>query len=325
MSAARPRERGAALLLALLMVAALAAVSVAMLETLRRSLRLDANAGSLAQAQWYAIGAEGFAAGLAADLRNYGVGRTAFAAGDQTFSFPLDAGLMEIRLADGGACINLNAAVRGFGDIHERDEVGAAQLGALFVALGVPQRQSAELVDALVDWMDTDDGRRGVHADDFAYNRRSPAYLTGAEPLAEVSELRAVQGYTPEIYKRIRPFVCALPTLGGSRVNVNSLTPDDAPVLVALTGGRLPLPAAAKLIATRPDQGWSSVGEFWSTPELAALGLAPEAMQGVGLDVDAIAMEATVTHLDAEVTASALLLYRGGSYVTAARRWSAEG
>ena len=50
--------------------------------------------------------------------------------------------------------------------------------------------------------------------------------------MADESELRAVYQVTGEIMNKVRPFVCTLPT--DTRLNVNTLTEQQAPILEAM-------------------------------------------------------------------------------------------
>ena len=54
----RTREEGAALLTVLLLVAVMSALAVAVLDDIRFGLKRTANAETVGQAQWYALGAE---------------------------------------------------------------------------------------------------------------------------------------------------------------------------------------------------------------------------------------------------------------------------
>ena len=54
----RRREEGAALLTVLLLVAVMSALAVGVLDDIRFGLKRTANAETIGQAQWYALGAE---------------------------------------------------------------------------------------------------------------------------------------------------------------------------------------------------------------------------------------------------------------------------
>jgi general secretion pathway protein K len=231
-------------------------------------------------------------------------------------TFSLDEGVMDVSVRDASTCVNLNGLAAGAGDMLVPSETGGRQLRSLLAALDVPDLQAAELTEAITDWIDTDGD------DDGAYRNLAQPYRSGAEMLAEESELRAIAGMTPELYAKIRPYVCALPFAKPARVNLNALQEEQAPVLVALSEGRIPLAAARRAIAQRPASGWSSISEFWMQDALADLQIPETAFEATGLEPAALALTVRVAHLDAEVVMSELLvLSPSGEYVPAGRRW----
>lgn len=318
----KSEESGAALLTTLMIVAALSAISVSVLADMRRSGRISANAASIAQAQWYAIGADAYARVTADDLVSGALPRTSLAGPPQTATFPLDNGLMQVAVRDGSTCVNLNSVVSGAGDIYERNETGASQLRTLMQLQGIPAGHATELVDTLVAWIDTAGGAIG--ADDGPYAQVDPSYMTGREPLAEVSELRAIRGFTPEIVRKLRPWICALPIVGPSKVNLNALVPEQAPLLVAISEGRITDTQAKDLIKRRPPLGWQSIGEVFADPAMTALALPESMMESFALETRFLAIDVLVTHGEAEVAMSELMMRSGSGFVAAARRWSED-
>jgi general secretion pathway protein K len=223
---------------------------------------------------------------------------------------------------DASTCINANSVVMGAGDIYERDTVGAGQVIAMMEMQGLGSSQAGELVDALVGWMDTRGG--AVGADDAAYAGLLPPYLTGGEPLAEYSELRAIRGFTPDVLAKLKPWLCVLPQTGPSRVNLNALSMEQADVLVAISGGKMSISRAREFIRRRPAAGWQSLGEAFADPAFVSLALDERATNALTLDTRALAIDVIVTHADAEVAMSGLLMQGGQGFVSAARRWTED-
>ncbi len=319
---AKPQDRGAALLTALIVVAGLSAIAVSALADMRRDQRLSANAQSTAQAQWFAIGAEGYARVMAEDLVSGALPRTALAGPPRTGTFPLDQGVMQVAVRDASTCINANSVVSGAGDIYQRDAAGVAQVIALMEMQGLSSAKSNELADALVGWIDTVGG--AVGADDAAYTALAPPYLSGSEPLSEFSELRAIRGFTPDVLAKLRPWLCVLPGVGPSRINLNALTPEQAPVLVAMSGGKFTPTQARDLLRRRPATGWQSLGEALSDPAIAAAEIDQRALQALTLDTQYLGIDVIVTHADAEAAMSGLMVRGGNGFVTAVRRWTED-
>lgn len=316
------QDTGAALLTTLVIVAALSAIAVSALADMRRDQRLAANAQSTAQAQWFAIGAEGYARMMAEDLISGAAPRTALAGAPRTGAFPLDQGLMQVAVRDASTCINANSVVSGAGDVYQRDDAGVAQVVALLELQGLSPAKASDLADALVAWIDTGGG--AVGADDAAYASLAPPYLTASEPLSEFSELRAIRGFTPDVIAKVRPWLCVLPALGPSRINLNALSPKQAPILTAMSGGKITPSQARDLLRRRPAGGWQSLGEALSDPAIAAAAIDQRALQALTLDAYYLAIDVVVTHADAEVSMSGLMVRGGNGFVTAARRWTSD-
>lgn len=314
-------ERGVALLTVLLLVAVLATLASVVLDDIRFGVRRASNAQAVGQARWYALGAETLAATQIGQLARAS-DRITLEGGwaDRPFSFPVENGLIQGRLADGGACFNLNSVAQGTGDVLGRRDAGVAQFNALLTALGFAPREAEMLGAALTDWIDSDGVRESGGAEDEAYLAGSPAYRTGGTLLAEVSELRAIRGFTPPVYGRLRPHVCALPTSDLSPINVNTLTSEHAVLITMLTDGGVAPELARRVIAARPSGGWSVEG-FWALPAL--IDHIPADPGQVKATSRFFTLQTEVTYLDAEVVASGLFeVDPSGQVRLAARRWT---
>ena len=319
-------ERGAALITVLLLVAIMSVLAVALLDDIRFGIRRATNAAENGQAQWYALGAEALARSRISRLAA-GNGRTSLAGNwpDRLVQFPVEEGQIGRRLADGGACFNLNRVVEGAGEMLRRRDRGAAQFLSLLLALEVPPEDAATLTATLVDWIDSDALREAGGAEDEAYTDAPLARRTGATLLAEASELRAIHGFSEAIYRRLRPHVCALPTTDITMINVNTLPRARAVLLTALTNGRL-LPAdAARLIAMRPAGGWRDEATFRAEPLLAELSESGGPSDQVSLRTRFFLLETDVRHGDAEALSTTLFESTGlGEVRLVSRRWGAE-
>ncbi|MCU6209350.1 type II secretion system protein GspK, partial [Enterobacter cloacae] len=67
---------------------------------------------------------------------------------------------------------------------------------------------------------------------------------------------------------KVSKLLCALPD-SASKVDVNTLTPEQAPLLAALFPGKLTADDAVRLIASRPETGWESMEVFSKALEQA--------------------------------------------------------
>ena len=320
----RPHEEGVALMTVLLLVAVMSTLAVGILDDIRFSLRRTENARNVGQAQWYALGAEALAQARIRRLWELDRDRTSLV-GDwngRPFEFPTDdGGVIRASIRDGGACFNLNSVVEGRNDLFMRRELGVEQFTALARALGLTQGEA--LADSLADWIDTDSFREGRGGEDEAYAAGAQPYRTGGVLLAEVSELRAIRGFTPEIYARLRPYVCALPTSDLSPINLNTLPVDRPELITMLTSGAVGPDTARQILRARPADGWASAPDFWILPAIARADVADAVLDQARVNTRFFALSAEVTHVDAEVVLSALLEQTpAGPVRVRARRWT---
>ena len=327
MSGPRREREGMALLTVLLLVAVMSVVAVAILDDVRFSVRRATNVEAGSQAQWYAAGAEALARRRIAGLLAAGSNRTPLEPewNGRPMRFPIEGGALTVVVSDGQACFNLNSLVLGVGEDLTARPLGAAQFRALGRAVGAPDSRMRAIADALTDWLDADTTPLPLGAEDGAYAGLATPYRTGGVMLAEVSELRAVKGVDAETYRRLRPWVCALPTSRLSPLNVNTLTPDQAPLLSMLTDGAIGPERARAVIAARPRDGWADPEAFWTQSALAAMTVDPEARDQITVLTRFFDLRVDV-ELGGTHTVRTALLEAGsdGRVRTVIQRWTPE-
>lgn len=259
----RPGERGAALLTVLLLVAIVAVMAATALERLRLSTRLTANAVALDQARGLAFAAETLATGRITQLLRQNPDRVTLAGGwsNQPFSLPLPGGAATVRVSDGGNCFNLNGLVTELDGRYVADPTAVAQFARLARLLNIPGGEG--IAAAAADWIDSDDQPLGAGAEDGAYAGLSTPYRTSGTLMVDPSELRAVAGVTGEAYSRLRPWLCTLPQAKRSAINVNTLSPEQAPLVAMLLPDTLSVQAAAAGLLRRPAGGFADTQDFW--------------------------------------------------------------
>jgi general secretion pathway protein K len=321
-----PHERGAALLAVLLLVAVMGAIAATAFEKLRLSTAIAVNAATLDQARAYALGVEDLMALRVDDL--VGADREVTTlAGDWQGTMrriPLPGGgLAEGAMRDGGNCFNLNSLVEGDPRTALKLRPQAVrQFIALMTLSGIPDRSARTIAAAAADWADSDDLPAPDGAEDSAYAGADAPYRTGNTLFAEVSELRAVIGVTPEIYARVRPWLCALPTAEPAPINVNTLMPEQAPVLAMLEPNMVGLELARSIIARRPAGGWDKMEDFLRANRLEDLSL--DALSQIQLGSRWFVLDLRVQFQDAELIETALIDARLMPSRVAARRWGSE-
>lgn len=273
----RPGERGAALLSVLLLVAVMAVLAAVMLDRLNLATRLAGNAQAMMRARLAATSAESVALVRLKALVDAQDDRTVDANGllgrDVPLALPqLGAGAaITVRLDDAGNCFNVNSLVQqGIDGVLTLRIAALEQLRALMGQAGIGQDEAFRLSDAMADWIDSDSVALTNGAEDAAYRALPVPYRTANRLIVDLTELRAVRGMTAPLYQRLRPWLCALPAAELSPIQLNTLRPDQAPLLAMLAPDILTPARARGLIAGRPAQGWASAADAFR-----GLGTAP--------------------------------------------------
>jgi general secretion pathway protein K len=280
----RPSERGAALLTVLLLVAVMAAVAATALDRIGLASRLTANARDAMQERAWLTTAELLATTKIEDLKAAQPNRVTLAGNwvPRQIALP-DGRTVTATVGDGGNCFNLNALVRLVNDtvVSQRPE-GLAEFRALMNTLGLDPGRAASIAASAADYIDDDDmaAPGGVERSGYPVGA-----LPANRPMADRSELRAVPGVKPEEYRVLEPWICALPVLGKSPLNVNTLSPEQAPLVVMMMQGKVDLNLARRVLASRPQGGWSNAGELFNAPEFKGAGAdVTQAEAGVNTD-----------------------------------------
>lgn len=258
------RQRGVALITAVLVVAlaTILAVSVGFKGYLDQ--RRSVTAFSLDQGFEIATGAEAWAADI---LRKDRIG------GSKTDDFtemwatpmppiPVDGGEVAGQLEDMQGRFNLNSLVKLQNNVLVKDEAAVQRFKNLLQILELEEKWA----DLLVDWMDSDiepgfpDG-----AEDNVYTSLSPAYRPPNMRITRASELLAISGMDLERYRKLEPFVTALPA--NMPINLCTAAPE---VLDSLIVGQREFTLARENTAElRKQRCYPSLQEFESrlTPE----------------------------------------------------------
>lgn len=247
------RQRGVALITALIVLAIAATLSAAMiweggLDTRRTGTLIQGN-----QAMEYALGAESWAEQiLLRDVqKNPGIIDLGQDWAQQLPPLPVEGGQIIGHIEDMQGRFNLDALAPG-----QAQSVYKLQFGRLLKALNL----DPSIADAVSDWMNTNTVASPNGAKDDFYSRLQPPYLTAMAPMTSVSELELVKGVTPQVYAALAPYVCAIPvntnpgggqSQGGWGLNFNTASP----LLLMTLADNITEDQAAQVVAARANQG----------------------------------------------------------------------
>lgn len=254
------QDRGAALVTVMLLVSVMAAGAVVTFDQLGYTVKRTTARKMFDQAKYYALGGEQLALSAAEKLTRAKVRLSK----PKAVSYPVDGGRIEGLIRDGSNCFNVNSLVeRSDGAMYRINAKSALQFGRLLELLGLSERDATALTNALIDWLDSDNRPLPMGAEDYDYAGLAVPYRAANTLLADLSELRLVQGYTAEVLELVRPYLCASDNNAETVLNVNTLEVANAPLLAAVIGGDFSVGAAADLIASRPAGGYSDIADFY--------------------------------------------------------------
>jgi general secretion pathway protein K len=247
-----PRQRGAALITAILVVALATAIAASLTWDLFLDQRRAFGRVAVDQGMMYSLGAESWARQvLREDAQDNNVDHPREPWAMQIAPLPVEGGQIQGRIEDQNGRFNLNNLVDAAGATDPRAVEGFRRL---LMALELDTR----LADRMADWIDRDlepnfpDG-----AEDSEYLSRRPPFRAANRPVTSVSELLLVY---PELgpagFARLRPYVTALPR--GTRININTALPE----VLLTTSEDFGYREAERIVLDRPDEGWESLEQL---------------------------------------------------------------
>lgn len=126
---------------------------------------------------------------------------------------------------------------------------------------GVSTLTAEEIYLQLVDYLDEDTTTAKAGQEDDAWAGLQPARLPANRMMLSLNELKLLPAFPAAAWPKVSKLFCALPTTT-SRVDVNTLMPEQAGLLAALFPGNLTEEEAKRVIESRPEEGWESVKAF---------------------------------------------------------------
>jgi general secretion pathway protein K len=289
----KEKSRGIALITVLLVVAFASIAAVALSSRLQLDIRRTENLLRSDQAWLHAQGIEDWARGvLKQDQEEGQIDHLLESWHSPLVAVPIEGGEVNARLIDQQGLFNLNSLLT-------KDQKPSALDVERFQRLLRLFDLEPELSSKLLDWMDENsNAMMPGGAEDETYQGRTPAYLSANRPLAHISELLLVEGFTPEIYERIAPYLCTLP--GPVTINVNT-----APtmVLMSLAEG-IREEDARMLIEAREQTPFENMDEFLRHQALSGIAIKQD---GLGLKSDYFEVKGGVHLGRARIGISSLL------------------
>ena len=226
-------ERGAALIVALLVVAMVVMLATALSSDFLLMFRRVENQIYSEQSYAYLRGAEAMSrAALLVDLQKDGSKLNDNLAEDwaQPQQYPTDYGWIGGQLDDLQGRFNLNTLAGPSGTQQQPSPYSDSQmqlirlLQALKLEEPLNEDQAKALTDAITDWIDGDsDVSNLAGAESEFYESADPPGRPANRALVGPSELLMVRGMTPEIYRALAPLVTVWPMQADTgAINLNT-------------------------------------------------------------------------------------------------------
>jgi len=259
----RSKQRGIALITVLMILAIMVTIASTMTGRLTLSLKRTEGMIFSQSVYWYGQAAGDFGR----MILNQDLDDSSVVSLDQNWAtpdmvFPLENGHIGGEFQDMRSCFNLNTLA-----VKDKESIRAipvTQFQALLEVLGVSDYSAEMIAESSRDWIDEDDISNGAQgAEDSTYQARSVPHLAGNNLMVDVSELRAVQGVSQQVYEHIAPYLCAIPSTE-QKINVNTVKVEHAALLYALFEAdfNLPLGDFTRLLEERPASGWDNINQF---------------------------------------------------------------
>ncbi|OCH14414.1 MULTISPECIES: type II secretion system minor pseudopilin GspK [unclassified Aliivibrio] len=318
------KQKGVALIVVLLLLAIMATIAAQMSERLFIQFHRAENQINHQQAYWYSIGVEALAkAGIEEAYKDGDTINLSQMWATEETTYPLDYGEALGSVRDKQACFNLNALsnIEPQTDPSQRPFLVKVWIN-LLESVDVENYLAEVIADSSWEFMDEDDVvRSATGVEDSTYQSFKPAYLAPNGWIADVSELRAINGVTADVFMAVSPFVCAIPSANWY-LNVNTIQPEQAKILVALFSPNLSDSDAQEVLENRPFDGWDSVDDFLAESEISQVDekIKQEAKVYLSVDSQFFELDAQVLVEDSRVRVRSLLHSSDKKVVNVIRR-----
>lgn len=126
---------------------------------------------------------------------------------------------------------------------------------------GISHTTAEEVYQQLVDYLDGDATTAKDGAESDAWAGVLPARQPANQMMRTIAEIKLLPAFPAAAYPKVSKLLCALPD-SASKVDVNTLKPEQAALLAALFPGKLTEDDAVRLIDSRPETGWENMETF---------------------------------------------------------------
>ncbi|MFQ5487020.1 MAG: type II secretion system minor pseudopilin GspK [Gammaproteobacteria bacterium] len=276
----RRRQKGVALVTAMLVTAIATITAVALASRQQLDIRRTENMLERDQAYLFGLGVEEWARQiLAQDRRDNNVDHPGESWASILPPITVEGAVVAGSIEDLQGRFNLNNLAKD-GQASAPD---IQRFQRLLRALDLDE----DIARAVTDWIDADEEPAFPDgAEDNEYLLQERPYRTANAPMANASELLLVKGVDYDAYRTLRPYVTALPAR--TVINVNTAP---VPVLMSLAEG-LSQGDAELLVEERGETGYENIDDFMNQPPFKGMA---EQIPDIGVASDHFLLSADVS------------------------------
>lgn len=249
-------DRGVALLLVLAITALLAALLSQLSFSTLVDLRLTETYRDSTRAHYLAKG--GVQVGqmiLNSDSNSYDGNNELWAQG--VANYPVgELGELSLTISALDGKININNLITSAGNI---DAVIMDRCLRLFDALEIEQGDSH--VDAIIDWIDSDDNPQPAGAEVGYYALQTPTEYCKNGPFDTLDELALVAGFGPKEVDKLRPHISVH---GDNMIHINSASAE----VIAALAEEVTLATAEMIVDQRKNSPYQTIDELKQLPDM---------------------------------------------------------
>jgi len=263
------KQKGVALLVVLILLVMMSALAAKISQQFCRNLQKTHYQVSQQQLRWAMQAQEKV---VKDRLQNDASGESKALAPDGDWHQPLETQgedyTVVSQVEDAQNCFNVNNLLAAEKTAKAPDAPAVVEkprkqqiVEQLLTDSGVSHAAAEEVYLQLVDYLDGDTTTAKEGAETDAWAGVVPARQPANQMMRTLAEIKLLPAFPAAAYPKVSKLLCALPDTA-SKVDVNTLKPEQAALLAALFPGKLTEDDAVRLIDARPEGGWEDMETF---------------------------------------------------------------
>lgn len=263
------KQRGVALLVVLILLVMMSALAAKISQQFCRNLQKTRYQVSQQQLRWAIQRQDKAAEDL---LQTHASGQSKALSPEGVWHEPLETKgedyTVVSQIEDEQNCFNVNSLLAEEKTLQAGNGMAVPEKSAkeqiveqLLTDSGLSAVNAEDVYQQLVDYLDGDGTTAKGAQESDAWAGVTPARLPANQMMRTLGEITLLPAFPATAYSKVSKLLCALPDTS-SKVDINTLRPEQAALLSALFAGKLNADDTARLIASRPEEGWASVEVF---------------------------------------------------------------